>query len=387
MADPTPLSAARTDVTDVDLLVVGAGYAGLAAARAAALRGLRTLVADAKPALGTRMHTTGIFVKEAQDVLDVPARLTRRVSKVRLYGPSRRSVDIAARDGYFLTTDTPGVMRWMGEEAERAGAEIRVNARFEDGAVEGDQIVASIGGERVTARWLMGADGARSQVAKSFGLGANTRMLTGLEKEYSAWGDLDPDYLHCTLDSRTAPGYLGWACVGPQVAQVGLAVSPGKKPDLGPFAEETERRFGLNPDDVVERRAGPIPCGGLVRPWARERVTLIGDAAGWVSPLTAGGIRLALELGRRAGQATADHLLGDAPAPDVALAPSLPKFGVKSALRWAADQAPANFLFDVALDNPMFRAFARRIYFHHGERRGEPPAAQNGGAPRTETAE
>ncbi len=367
------MSDTHAPAAEVDLLIVGAGFAGLAAARAAAQRGLTTMVAEAKPALGARLHTTGIFVKEAHDVLDLPSKLTRRVTGVRLYGPSRRSVDLSARNGYFLTTDTAGVLRWMGEEAARAGVDIRVGARFEGGAADADGVSARVGGEPVRARWLLGADGARSTVAEAFDLGRNTRMLTGLEREYARWGDLDPDYLHCTLDSRAAPGYIAWACVNPSVCQVGLAVSHGKKPELQPFAEETEARFGLSPDDVVERRAGPIPCGGVVKNWARDRVTLIGDAAGWVSPLTAGGIRLALELGRRAGQTTADHLLGEAPPPHIALAPELPNFRVKSALRWMADQAPANLLFDLALDSPVFRAFARRVYFHHGETRGAPP--------------
>lgn len=359
-------------------MIVGAGFAGLAAARAAALRGLKVVVVDAKNEVGSRLHTTGILVKEAQDALDAPAHLTRRIEKVRLYGPSRRHVDIAARDGYFLTTDTGGILKWMAEEAIRAGAVIRTNARFRGGERATNGVTASIGGAPVTARWVFGADGARSAVAQAFGLGRNQRVLLGLEREYAAWGDLDPDYLHCTLDSRMAPGYLGWACVGPSVCQVGLAVSHGKRPSLAPFAREIAGRFGLREGDVVERRAGPIPCGGIIKRWASDRVTLIGDAAGWVSPLTAGGIRLALELGRKAGQAAADHLQGSAPAPHIALKPHLPKFGLKTAMRWLADQTPANALLNLALDTPAFRLFARRIYFHHGERRGgsTPPAAR-----------
>ncbi len=357
----------------VDLLIVGAGFAGLAAARAAALRGLSVVVAEAKPEVGAKLHTTGILVKEAQDCLDVPAHLTRRIEKVRLYGPSRRAVDLDARDGYFLTTDTAGVLRWMADEAERAGVRVWTNARFTGAERTSAGVAAHIGGQSLRARWLIGADGARSRVAKSFGLGANKRMLLGLEREYAGHGSLDPDYLHCVLDRRLAPGYLGWACVGPAVTQVGLAVSHGRKPVLGPFADEICDRFGLDSDAIVERRAGPIPCGGLVKPWAAPNVTLIGDAAGWVSPLTAGGIRLAVELGRKAGQATADHLAGSAPPPHAALRAYLPRFGVKSALRWLADHTPANLILQTALDTPAFRLLARRIYFHHGERRG--PAA------------
>ena len=120
-----------------DLVVVGGGFAGLAAARAAALRGMAVLVAEAKPALGVRLHTTGIFVREAADAYDIPTMLSRRVSRVRLYGPSRKAFELDAPGYYFLTTDTAAVLRWMGAEAERAGAQIRVGCRFEGAAREG----------------------------------------------------------------------------------------------------------------------------------------------------------------------------------------------------------------------------------------------------------
>ena len=115
-----------------DLAVIGGGFAGLAAARAAALRGLRVTVLEAKPVLGARLHTTGIFVREAADACDIPMRLAHRVTRVRLYGPSRTSIDLDGPGYYFLTTDTAEVLRWLGEEARRAGAEIGGHAEVAD---------------------------------------------------------------------------------------------------------------------------------------------------------------------------------------------------------------------------------------------------------------
>ena len=59
---------------------------------------------------------------------------------------------------------------------------------------------------------------------------------------------------------------------------------------------------------VVERRSGLIPCGGPPVRIAAPGVLLIGDAAGWVSPMTGGGIRLAFRYARRAASLIADHL-------------------------------------------------------------------------------
>lgn len=355
-----------TGVRDVDVLIVGGGFAGLAAAEATARAGASTLVIEAKREIGARLHTTGILVKEAHDLLPVPASLVRKVERVRLYGPSRKSVDLAAPGSYFLTTDTKGVLAFMAEKARAAGAEVRVKARFQGGSQDGSLVTVRIGGEALRAKVLLGADGARSRVAETFGLGRNVRMLTGLEREYPLPPDLDPSFLYCFLDSRSAPGYLAWAAPAPGFLQVGLAVAHGRRPALAPFTAEIEQRFGLDAAHVMERRAGVIPCGGLVNPWADGRVLLVGDAAGMVSPLTGGGIKLALEQGRLFGEAIAAHLIAGGPPPQRVLAPGLPRFGIKTLLRAGLDLAPANPLLDAALSTALFRAFARRVYFSRG---------------------
>jgi hypothetical protein len=93
-------------------------------------------------------------------------------------------------------------------------------------------------------------------------------------------------------------------------------------------------------------------------------VLLIGDAAGMVSPMTGGGIRLAFHFGRRAAQTVADHLLHLGPPPEVALAPELPQFGLKLLLRRGLELAPPNWLLDLGLGTPLAHMIAQRVYFH-----------------------
>lgn len=347
-----------------DLAIVGGGFAGLAAARAAALRGLRVAVLEAKPAIGVRLHTTGIFVREAADAYDIPLALSRRVTRVRLYGPSRQTVDLEGPGYYFLTTDTAAVLRWLGEEATRAGAHIRTHCRLEAAEREGDLWKLKAGGEAIAARYLLAADGARSPTARMIGLSSNRRFIAGVEREYQAPGLLDPGYLHCFLDSRTAPGYIAWAAVSPIGAQIGLAVSNGRRPRIEAFTREAERIFRLDPARAKERRAGLIPCGGVVEHWRREGAMLVGDAAGMVSPLTGGGIHPALALGRRAGQAVADHLRAGGPPPDVAVLAAIPDYRIKIVMRRMLDLAPPNWMFDLVLSTAPMATLARRVFFH-----------------------
>lgn len=91
---------------------------------------------------------------------------------------------------------------------------------------------------------------------------------------------------------------------------------------------------------------------------------LVGDAAGQVSPLTGGGIRLAFHHGRRAGQAIADHILDLGPPLEAVLAHEMPRLGVKTLLRRALDLAPPNALIDAALGTSPMRWLAAHVYFH-----------------------
>ena len=79
-----------------DLVIVGASFAGLVAARTAAMRGLSVAVLEAKPEAGHRVATTGILVKEAAEEIDIPHGLTRRVHGVRLYAPNHQHIDLFA---------------------------------------------------------------------------------------------------------------------------------------------------------------------------------------------------------------------------------------------------------------------------------------------------
>lgn len=345
-----------------DTVIIGAGFAGLVCARVAASRGLRVAVVEKKPEPGVRLHTTGIIVKEAAEELAIPMQFCRKVPGVRVYTPGLKSIDLDSPGYYFLATDTAGVLRWLAEEAEAAGAALIFGHAFEGARHEDGEIV--LGRPAIRARCLVGADGARSAVARAFGLGANTRMLVGVETEHEGVRGVDPGRLHCFLDSRLAPGYIGWVVPGAGVTQVGLACRQGEKPELDPLMERIKSVFDFSRARVVERRSGPIPVGGVVQPFWRDRVLLVGDAAGLVSPLTAGGIHPAFRYGKRAAELIADHLLDGGPAPGPVLAREYPRYRCKTWLRRGFDRDPPDWLYDWTLGLAPMRAFAQLVYFH-----------------------
>ena len=344
-----------------DIAVVGAGFAGLACARRAAQRGLSVLVLDRKREPGERIHTTGILVKEAWEEWAAPDELVREVSRVRIHTPSHRFVELKRKDYFFLATDTAGLLRRLVDETRSAGAEVRFGEKYTDATRNGTRV--NLEGVGVSCRFLVGADGARSRVAASFGLDRNVRLLKGLEWEFEPLDSVG-DCLHCFIDPECAPGYIGWVVPGVGITQVGLAVHRSCKADVQKFIDRIDALFGLSGKRVLGRRGGVIPIGGLLRNFYGDRVLLIGDAAGMVSPLTAGGIHNAYRYGRVAADAVADHLEAGGPHPGQVVRGAYPKHTWKRAARWSYDRLPvARALEAGLLTRGLFRKVAGKVFF------------------------
>jgi len=354
-----------------DCVVVGASFAGLACATALARAGYCVRVLEKKTEPGEKLHTTGIIVKDAIDqiaLLDgIPSELARRIDGVRLYAPCMRSIDLAAPGYYFLATDTPGLMRWLAARATDAGATILCRAPFTRAErIEGGFRLPGVG----ATRFLIGADGPNSPVARALGLGRNAKFLFGLEHEYAGATIPSPGLLHCFIDRQLAPGYIGWMLAGVGVVQVGLArrvaaqrgeIKGAMTAFLDKIAPLADFR-GTPPSSVL---AGMIPCGGVVRKAGATRVLLLGDAAGLVSPVTAGGIHTALKHGLAAGHAVADFLAGRRDDPASAFVAQYPRYRFKRALRWCYDRFQSDLAFDLLLGTRLMRTAAGIVYFHH----------------------
>ena len=354
-----------------DCVVVGASFAGLACATVLARAGLRVLVLERKADLGEKLHTTGIIVKDAIDqvtLLDgLPSGLVRRIQGVRLYAPNLKHVDLAAPGYYFLATDTPEVMRWLGRQAEQAGARIATRQSF----AGAERIQSGFDlGEFGTTRFLVGADGPNSRVAQALRLGQNEKFLFGVEHEFHGVEIAEPDRLHCFIDRRLAPGYIGWVVAGVGVVQVGLARrlrgdQSQANAVMAAYLEKLSPVFDFRQTPPTSVRAGLIPCGGVVRPAAAPRVLLVGDAAGMVSPLTAGGIHTALKHGSAAGHAITDFLNGKSADPNDTFVSSYPRFRAKRLLRFLFDRFQSDTLFNLLLGTKLMRTAAGIVYFHH----------------------
>ena len=360
------------DADAVDLVIVGASFAGCACAIRAAQRGLKVRLLDRKADVGARLHTTGIIVCDAINnnpfLQGIPAHLTRRIETIRLFSPGLSEVVLRSPGYYFLATDTPNLMRWLVAQAVAAGVDVQLDAAFAGAQVVADRIEVMDHGN---TRFLVGADGPQSKVARSFGLGQVRHFLYGVEHELANATVADDNALYCFLTRRHARGYIGWAFQGTHAVQIGTAVryrtKAGKAdglPDLDGFLHHVAPVLPLGGAKRLAVRAGLIPCGGLVKDFATSRVLLVGDAAGLVSPVTAGGIHTAWRHGWHMGEAIAAHLLHGGPDPGEVARQTYTRFTLKRVLRWGYDRFQHDWIFNALLHTRAMRAAAQQVYFH-----------------------
>jgi flavin-dependent dehydrogenase len=355
---------------DTDVAVVGAGLAGLQCARLLAMRGLRVMLLDRKASLTEGINTTGIFVRKTWEDFPLPdEQLGRPIREVVLYSPRRRAMKLTAEHDEFRVGRMKWIYLYLLEQCSRAGVRWRPSSRVVSCEADGNASILQLERERIRARFVVGADGARSFVAQQLALDRNREMLVGIEDVLpSTHGE---PALHCFLDPRLAPGYIAWVVDDGVESHAGVAGYPSRFHASSALQEFRASVPHLARGRAIERRGGLIPVGGILRHIANERGLLVGDAAGAVSPLTAGGLDAAMRLSGFAAEVIEAWL--DRGDRDALRAYSGDRFRARFiARRWmrhAIRVASTPLMMELAcamLRTPPLRAFAAHVFFSRG---------------------
>ncbi|CAN5770501.1 NAD(P)/FAD-dependent oxidoreductase [soil metagenome] len=303
-----------------DVVIIGAGLAGLQCAKLLSRRGAKILLVDRKTDLTKGVHTTGIFVRKTLEDFEFPiGTLGKAVRNVTLYSPALKAINLESEKDEFRVGKMGLLYENLLKECLENGVQFSGGTSYVSAETAKDQTIVSLKKEGkiydVETKVLIGADGANSRVAKDLNLDENKEWIVGYEEVFQSSNSNEPR-LHCFLDARLAPGYLAWIADDTEEIHIGVG---GYASDFNPrealksFKEKTGKLFDLKNAKLVETRGGRIPVGGVLRRIANEHGLLIGDAAGAVSPLTAGGLDPALRLSRFAADIIWERLQTDDP--------------------------------------------------------------------------
>lgn len=299
-----------------EVLVIGAGPSGSIAARTLAQNNIDVLLIDKKSEIGTpKRCAEGILTSTLEELGIKPDRLwiTRQVSGIEIQAPNNKTVTFDNKNiklpdtGYILERKV--FDKHLVMDAIRQGSKVMVKtfAHNIERIQEGFQVSAkSLGREiKIRTKIIIAADGPDSRIGKMAGLKCRTELknMASCIQYEMANVKLDADLVKIHIGSVCPGGYIWIFPKGEDIANIGLGV-------LKSHADKTAKyyldKFISNSSDIadaqiVEMNAGGDPLGGLVDNRYDDNIMLVGDAAGFVDPLTGDGIKTAMMSGKYAG--------------------------------------------------------------------------------------
>jgi digeranylgeranylglycerophospholipid reductase len=302
----------------IDVVIVGGGPAGLAAAEAAASRGVSTLVLERQNEIGYPVHTSGGSWIQDMRALGIPEHLYHPIHNVYFVSP-HREVALHYNPAVACVIDVRGVYQHLAGRAVAAGAAVRVRHTAEQTLVEDGHVVGITAknhhGERIELRAAVTIDAS----GFSRHIGVRTAMGQAFHRYgYGAEYDLfAPHYpqneLYLVMGSRYAPRGYAWAFPrGNGRVRLGVGVvHPDCDDDarlyLDRIMHELPQFAGKFKDaSPIEYHTGLFPSEAPLESFSRDGLLLAGDAGGHGSTLVGEGIRFAIYAGQMAGAVAAD---------------------------------------------------------------------------------
>ncbi|MCC5959085.1 MAG: geranylgeranyl diphosphate reductase [Rhodobacteraceae bacterium] len=313
---------------EYDVFVVGGGPSGATAADDLARAGHKVALLDRA---GRIKPCGGAIPPRAIADFEIPmTQLVARITTARMISPTGRMVDIPIENGFVGMVDREDFdeflrLRAAGNGATRlTGTYLRIE-RDTDGTHVVWRDKTSGAEMRSATRLVIGADGARSNVARAEVPGGDKIPYViayhEIIKAPPANDRYDPDRCDVIYDGRISSDFYGWVFPHGKYASVGMGTEIGGA-DLKKATADLRAMSGLTGCETIRREGAPIPLRPMDR-WDNGRdVVLAGDAAGVVAPSSGEGIYYAMVGGRVAATA-AQAALASGRARDLALARKL----------------------------------------------------------------
>jgi len=301
-----------------DVLIAGAGPAGLSAAIAAARGGLRVAVFERSREIGYPIHTSGGSWVDELRRLGVPERFMHPIRTGKFLAP-KATASFSYDPPVSCILDVRGLYQFLAAQAAEAGADIFPSATVAHAILQ-DNKPAGLAVRQhgdFFAPLLIDATGVAGVLAQQLNLrGPITRYGLGAEYDFY-WPEWPADTIALLFGSLAPKGY-GWIFPhGDSRVRIGIGViHPDTKAEPRPLLNQLLARkeiagYPVASHAALEFHLGMIPAAAPLAKTSMTGLLVVGDAGGLISTLLGEGIRFALDVGRMAGEtALAAHRAG-----------------------------------------------------------------------------
>lgn len=279
-----------------DVVIIGAGPAGLHAARLLSQHDLDVIVLEEHEAVGRPVHCTGILARTAFDEFDLPQNtILGALRTLRLVSPAGRDVVYRPDRVEAVVVDRAVFDVRLAERAAAAGARLLCATRVLGVRIGADFVsVETPTGSVRRARSCVLACGGRYGLHRQLALDRPPLLLHSAQAELPAArpGDVE---LH--FGAEAAPKGFAWAVPVPRdgrsYARIGVMCASDAPRYFHGMVDRIRARWGLDADAAPPPLQKILPLSAVARTY-RDRLLVVGDAAGLVKPTTGGGIYYSL---------------------------------------------------------------------------------------------
>ncbi len=309
--------------TDYDVIVVGGGPSGATAAHEIALAGHRVLLLER----AFRIKPCGGAIPPCMlEEFDIPRSLLKaEIQSARMISPTVQKVDMPIEGTFVGMVDRDEFDPWLRSRAQQAGAELELAAfkkleYLDDETIQVTYVSKDHNTEvrRATARCVLGADGARSKVARqAIPKHANVPWVLAyheiVKAPDTATEDYDPQRCEVWYQGKLSPDFYAWVFPHGNSASIGVG-SALKDFSAQDSVSALRTISGLDTAQTIRKEGAPIPMKPMKRWDDGKGILVSGDAAGVVAPASGEGIYYAMLCGRLSADAVNEFLLSGKPA-------------------------------------------------------------------------
>ncbi len=284
---------------EYDVIIVGAGPAGLRCAEILGQSDKKVLLLEKKTETGPKVCAGGITPKSLR-LMDIPQYLFEtEIRQASLVGPHSNTFSNHTKEPFLWIINRKTFGKWQQEKLEGTQVEVMNSAlvtNIEKGYVEVNKST------KYGYQYLVGADGASSKVRRFLGLPVKKQLIT---YQYLIPTEGISNSLEIHVDNRYFRSGYAWIFPHKSYLTVGCLADPRH---VSPQKLKTRFHSWLNKKgfDISHATYQSFPISYDYRGYRFGNILLAGEAAGLASGLTGEGIYEALASGEEAARLILD---------------------------------------------------------------------------------